>query len=314
MNPSHETTTWHLGIDLGGSSIKAVAVTSDGETLEKQAIPFEDAQMEWADRIRDLVEGLQRRRGWPAALGLCAPGLASRDGRCIVHMPGRLHGLEGLDWREHLGFPGPVSVLNDAHAALLGEAWLGAARGLENVIMLTLGTGVGGAAIVDGRLLRGHLGRAGHLGHITLDSRAPNDDVGTPGSLEMAIGNKTVRARSHGRYSTTRDLVDAARAGDPKASSLWRESIRGLAVGINSLINVLDPEAVILGGGIAQAGAELFTPLLDHLAGHEWRPMESRVRILPAALGDLAGAYGAAHQAMHPSGSHPPARCIDPVG
>ena len=303
MNPSHVNTAWHLGIDLGGSRIKAVAVTGEGQPLEELAIPFEDSRMEWALRIGDLVEGLQRRRGWPSSLGLCAPGLASRDGRCIVHMPGRLHGLEGLNWREHLGFPGRVSVLNDAHAALLGEAWLGAARGLENVIMLTLGTGVGGAAIVDGRLLRGHLGRAGHLGHITLDSRAPNDDVGTPGSLEMAIGNKTVLARSRGRYSTTRALVENARAGDPEALSLWRESIRGLAVGINSLINVLDPEAVILGGGIAQAGAELFTSLGDHLAVHEWRPMESQVRILPAALGDLAGAYGAAFHAMKSPGA-----------
>ncbi|MEY4691894.1 MAG: hypothetical protein RIT19_2219 [Verrucomicrobiota bacterium] len=299
MNPIPKDPRYFLGIDLGGSRIKSVVVTDDGSVLEEHTLPFEDSGMQWAARIRELVIGLELRRGRPEAIGLCAPGLASRDGRCIVHMPGRLHGLEGLDWRDFLGHPGPLSVLNDAHAALLGEAWIGAAQGLRQVVMLTLGTGVGGAALVDGRLLRGHLGRAGHLGHITLDSRAENDDVGTPGSLEMAIGNKTVHARSHGRFSSTRDLVEAARHGDPLAVAVWEESVRGLAVGINSLINALDPEAVILGGGIAQAGPFLFDRLQEILARHEWRPLGSGVRILPARLGELAGAHGAARQAIN---------------
>ncbi len=298
MNSTSETEPYFLGIDLGGSCIKSVVVNASGQTLEHESMPFEDRAMEWADRIRDRVEALRLRRGEPAAVGLSAPGLAARDGRCILHMPGRLHGLEGLDWQRFLTVPTPVPVLNDAHAALLGEAWMGAAQGLENVFMLTLGTGVGGAAIVDGRLLRGNLGRAGHLGHITLDSRAQNDDVGTPGSLEMAIGNKTLTERSHGRYTSTEILVQHARAGDPKAVALWQESVRGLALGINSLINVLDPEAVILGGGIAQAGPDLFDRLSEILEGHEWRPRGARVRLLPAALSELAGAYGAARQAI----------------
>jgi len=298
MTSTSETEPYFLGIDLGGSRIKSVVVNARGQTLEHESMPFEDRAMEWADRIRDRVESLRLRRGEPAAVGLSAPGLAARDGRYILHMPGRLEGLEGLDWQQFLTVPTPVPVLNDAHAALLGEAWMGAAQGLENVFMLTLGTGVGGAAIVDGRLLRGNLGRAGHLGHITLDSRAQNDDVGTPGSLEMAIGNKTLTERSHGCYTSTETLVQHARAGDPKAVALWQESVRGLAVGINSLINVLDPEAVILGGGIAQAGPDLFDRLSEILEGHEWRPRGARVRLLPAALSELAGAYGAARQAI----------------
>lgn len=298
MNSTSETEPYFLGIDLGGSRIKSVVVNASGQALEHESMPFEDRAMEWADRIRDRVEALRLRRGEPAAVGLSAPGLAARDGRCILHMPGRLHGLEGLDWQRFLTAPTPIPVLNDAHAALLGEAWMGAAQGLENVFMLTLGTGVGGAAIVDGRLLRGNLGRAGHLGHITLDSRAQNDDVGTPGSLEMAIGNKTLTERSHGRYTSTEILVQHTRAGDLKAMALWQESVRGLALGINSLINVLDPEAVILGGGIAQAGPDLFDRLSEILEGHEWRPRGARVRLLPAALSELAGAYGAARQAI----------------
>ena len=299
MNPSLSSNSLHLGIDLGGSSIKAVAVTTEGDLLEQRSIPFEDRDRQWAHRIRDLVFEFRQTRGWPVSLGLSAPGLASREGRSIAHMPGRLIGLEGLDWARFLESPHPIPVLNDAHAALLGEAWVGAARGLRNVFMLTLGTGVGGAAMVDGHLLCGHLGRAGHLGHITLDQRAPLDDVGTPGSLEMAIGNKTVSARSQGRYTSTEALVRDARGGDRQARELWQASVASLAVGINSLINVLDPEAVILGGGIAKAGPDLWEPLRQALEPLEWRPLGSQVRLIPAALGDLAGAYGAARHAMH---------------
>jgi len=300
MNPSLSSNSLHLGIDLGGSSIKAVAVTTEGDLLEQRSIPFEDRDRQWAHRIRDLVFEFRQTRGWPVSLGLSAPGLASREGRSIAHMPGRLIGLEGLDWARFLESPHPIPVLNDAHAALLGEAWVGAARGLRNVFMLTLGTGVGGAAMVDGHLLCGHLGRAGHLGHITLDQRAPLDDVGTPGSLEMAIGNKTVSARSQGRYTSTEALVRDARGGDRQARELWQASVASLAVGINSLINVLDPEAVILGGGIAKAGPDLWEPLRQALEPLEWRPLGSQVPLIPAALGDLAGAYGAARHAMHP--------------
>ena len=298
MNTASGTEPYFLGIDLGGSRIKTVAVNAVGQTLEQESIPFEDREMEWAGRIQEMVLDLRMRRGWPVAIGLSAPGLAAPDARSIMHMPGRLRGLEGLDWQQYLGFPKPIFVLNDAHSALLGEAWIGAAQGLENVFMLTLGTGVGGAAIVDGHLLRGHLGRAGHLGHITLDSSAKNDDVGTPGSLEMAIGNKTLRERSQGRYTSTEALVRDARHGDLPAKALWQDSVRGLAIGINSLINVLDPEAVILGGGIAQAGPDLFEWLTETLQRHEWCPAGLGVRILPASLGDLAGAYGAARQAI----------------
>ena len=132
-----------------------------------------------------------------------------------------------------------------AHAALLGESWRGAARGLEDVAMLTLGTGVGGAAIVDGRLLKGHLGRAGHLGHMTVDFNGPPDDVLTPGSIELEMGNKTVHARSAGRFASTRELVEAHLDGDVEATQLWTRSIRALAACIASIANVLDPEASV---------------------------------------------------------------------
>jgi glucokinase len=251
-----------------------------------------DAQP-WAERIRAIAA-----KHAELPVGLSAPGLAARDRRSIAHMPGRLAGLEKLDWTAYLARNSLVPVTNDAHASLLGEAWIGAAAGLRDVIMLTLGTGVGGAILADGRLLRGAIGRAGHLGHICLDVNGPPDIVGIPGSLEDFVGNHSVGVRSGGRFETTHALIAAYVAGDPFASELWLRSVRALACGIASLINVLDPEAVIIGGGIAQAGPALFDPLAHELDALEWRPAGHRMEIIPAQLGEWAGAIGAAREAM----------------
>jgi glucokinase len=294
------TGEYSLGIDLGGTSIKAVAVTQEGRTLQKAHLEFATtAGMEWAEKIRALVQQFLRDHGSAlASIGLSAPGLAAADGRSIAYMPGRLQGLEGLDWTEFLRAPKPVLVLNDAHAALSGEAWVGAARGFQNVILLTLGTGVGGAAIVDGQLLRGHIGRAGHLGHICLDLAGPPDCTGVPGTLEAAIGNCTVMERTGGRQQTTHELVAAHRAGDAQATIDWLKSVRALACAVSSFANILDPEAVIIGGGVALAGDALFEPLRKFMEEVEWRPGGARVRILPAELGEFAGAVGAAGRSI----------------
>lgn len=289
-----------IGIDLGGSSVKTVAVTAEGTTLAKTNVSFDaDKRMQWAEDIREIAEQIQTERGKRAScIGLSAPGLAAANGRSIANMPGRLQGLEGLDWTDFLETSRPVSVLNDAHAALLGEAWLGAARGFQNVFMLTLGTGVGGATIVDGKLLRGHIGRAGHLGHICLDPNAPPDVTGMPGSLENAIGNCTIAQRSQGRFQTTHDLLNACLAGDAGAADVWLKSVRALACGIASMINVLDSEAVIIGGGIARSGPALFEPLDRFVDAVEWKPGGHRAKILPAELGEFAGAFGCAGHAL----------------
>jgi glucokinase len=123
--------------------------------------------------------------------------------------------------------------------------------------------------------------------------------VGTPGTLEDAIGDCTVAARSGGRYSTTAQLVQAYREGDAEAAGVWLRSVKALAAGIASMVNVLDPEIVILGGGIVKAGDGLLGPLQEWLDEFEWRPTtESRVRIVSAALGEMAGAWGAAANAL----------------
>ena len=215
----------------------------------------------------------------PPGFGVGAPGLAAADGRSIAFMQGRLAGLQGLDWAGALETPAPVRVLNDAHAALLGEAWTGAAAGCREVVLLTLGTGVGGAILSGGRLVLGATGRAGHWGHISLDPDGPPSITGMPGSLEGAIGNCTVAARTDGRFTDTRALVEAHLAGDPLATRVWRRSVRDLAVAIASIANAVDPELVVIGGGIARAGAALFEPLAEDLAAVEWRPLGRRVRV-----------------------------------
>ena len=152
--------------------------------------------------------------------------------------------------------------------------------------------------MVDGRLLRGHLGRAGHVGHISLNPEGAPDIVRTPGSLEEAIGDCSVRARSGGKYSTTRELVAAVRAGDGAARDVWERSVRALGAGLASLINVLDPQVIVLGGGIVAAGEALFTPLAAALDQMEWRIGSSKVTLVPATLGAQAGAFGGARRAL----------------
>ena len=283
----------YLGVDIGGTSMKAVVCDDTGRVLDHLTrATGDDGGNQW---LRDLPAWIaDMAAGGVDGIGVAAPGLAAEDGQRIASMPGRLSGLEGLDWREFLAANAPVRVLNDAHAALMAEAWCGAAKGCHNVMMLTLGTGVGGAAMVDGRILRGRLGRAGHLGHISMNPHGSPDIVNTPGSLESAIGECTLAARSDGRFATTRELIAAMAGGDQAAGKIWDESIRALAATIAGLINVLDPELVVLGGGIARSGAALLTPLSKYLDRFEWRPGGMRVRLALAELGGYAGAIGAA--------------------
>ncbi len=211
-------------------------------------------------------------------------------------MRGRMEAVACRGWSRAFGRA--LWVLNDGHAAALGESWLGTARDAESAIVLTLGTGVGGGVVLGGRVLQGACGRAGHLGHITLDAHGAPDIVGMPGSLEDCIGNHNVEQRTNGRFQATSDLIAAANAGDAEAIAWWRKSIRGLAVAISSLVNAFDPHIVVLGGGIAAAGNALFEPLREELEQVEWRPTGIATRVAPAELGEFAGAFGAARFAL----------------
>ena len=289
--------SYSIGVDLGGTNIKIVVISNDGNVLEYLTCDTADTEGSWAQTIKNKIELIRKQREEsPCHIGLAAPGLAARDGHSIAYMQGRLAGLQGFVWQDFL--KSPVMVLNDAHAALLGEVWQGAAKGYRNAILLTLGTGVGGAVLVDGRLIKGQIGRAGHLGHVTVNSDGGPDIVNTPGSLEQMIGNYNVSERSGSRFTSTRLLVEAHVRGESEATRIWLRSIHHLAAAIASFINAFDPEIVIIGGGIAQAGSALFDPLGKELDRFEWRPLGHTVQVVPAALGERAGAIGAAYHAI----------------
>lgn len=289
-----------IGVDIGGTFTKLVAVTADGIVRSRARVETDGGSAErLLESVRSEITAAEQRVGGAACIGLACPGLVRRDAVAVHWMKGRLEVLEGLEWQAALGRSAPVPVINDAHAALLGETWLGAARGCRDVVMLTLGTGVGGAIVSDGRILTGATGRAGHLGHIALQVPATRDIVNTPGSLEDAIGNHNVLARSNGRFASTEALLAAYAQGDAHADQVWRTSVRCLAAGLASIINAVDPARIVLGGGIAaRAGRALFDLLDDYMNEYEWRPTPDRVEIVPASLGDEAGAIGAARHAM----------------
>ena len=292
-----------IGIDLGGTLIKGAAFDLvSGEMLHQESAPTRDGEREGAEpafvaEVRKLVADLEQRGGGQSVVvGVSSPGFANRSASHIVSMPGRLSGLEGLEWPQALSRK--AAVLNDAHAALMGETWQGAAAGVRDVILLTLGTGVGGAIVTDGQLLRGHFGKGGHLGHVSLDMMGAPDICGIPGALEDMIGNHNVSERSGGHFESTWELVAAMQEGEAGAKEVWDRSIRALAVAVASYVNVLDPELVLIGGGISQAWDEIEPGLKRWMDEFEWRPGGGQVEIRRAALGEWAGAYGAAYFAM----------------
>jgi len=283
-----------IGIDLGGTRIKGVAINPLGKLLDNRYTPTSDGKGQpWKAAIRETVEALKPAIGDTAfVVGISAPGIPSADNRSISFMPGRLQGLEGFNWSEYLGHP--TYVANDAIAAMAAEARYGEARGLKHAILLTLGTGVGGAILMNGEIYQGAFQKAGHLGHMSVDHAGERDICNLPGSLEDAIGNCSIGKRSLGKYDYTHQLMDDYRKGDPFASWLWLDSVRKLAVSIAGLTNILSPEKVILGGGITEAGDDLFKPLASFLSLYEWRAGGHAATVVRAHFGDLAGAIGAA--------------------
>lgn len=289
-----------IGIDLGGTRIKSARFDMEtGQLLATAMMPTRDGETEgdlpaFAVGVKQLIARHEEESGRKAdVVGVSAPGLAAKQGTCIRFMPGKLHGLEGLMWSDFL--QRPAGCLNDAHAALMGEIWQGAAKAKQDVVMMTLGTGVGGAVVSGGQLIQGHIGRAGHIGHVSCDMDGPQDICGMPGSIEYHIGNGYLEQRSGGHYQMTRDLLSAAKVGDVEAKKVWARSTKALGVTVAGLINLFDPEVVLLGGGVANAWEEIHPALNGWLDKCEWRPGGHRVPVVQAKLGEWAGCYGAVH-------------------
>lgn len=164
--------------------------------------------------------------------------------------------------------------------------------------MLTLGTGVGGAILIDGKPYQGAMNKAGHIGHMVINDEGDSDVTGMPGSLEECIGNCTIEKRSKGKFTSTREMLEAYKKGDEFAKDVWLQSVRQLGIGLASIANILSPEVIVVGGGIAEAGDDLFLPLNEFMKKFEWQPHGTTTSIVKAVFGDMAGAIGAASFAM----------------
>jgi glucokinase len=283
-----------IGIDLGGTRIKGILINEKGVIIEQSYQPTNDKTGGWKEAIKRTVEDLKNKSPEPIrGVALSAPGLPNEKNSAIAYYPDRLQGLENFEWGPFLGED--AYVLNDAHAAIMAELGFGAAKGKRNVIMLTLGTGVGGGVVIDGKLYQGLHQKAGHIGHSTVDSTDFSRSIlGMPGSIEEAIGNYSVEKRTLGVYKSTYDLTQAYRKGETWATYHWLTSIQKLATILASLTNILSPDMIILGGGIAEANEDLFAPLSRFMEFYEFKGSGEGTPIVKAHHGDLAGAMGAA--------------------
>jgi glucokinase len=215
----------------------------------------------------------------------------------------------------------PAALDNDANCAVLGEWWVGAARGARHVVGLTLGTGIGGGIVIDGRVYRGVADCAGEVGHATIEANGRRCKCGNYGCLEAyasgpAIARRAVEEIEAGAESALPGLVDgdlaritaqtvyeAAHAGDPLAVEVVDQTAHFLGVGLANLINIFNPEVVVVCGGVTLAGERLFAPLRHEVAKRAFKPAVQSCRIVPGSLGGAAGVYGAARVFLDESGA-----------
>jgi glucokinase len=290
-----------IGVDLGGSAIKLGRFTQSGECLADLTVstPQPSTPEAVIEAMAAAIADLDPHRE-AMAIGVGTPGPADAAGR-VARVAINLAGWRDVPIADQLETQTgrPVTVANDANCAGLGEAWLGAGRPFQDVLTLTLGTGVGGAIILNGRLFVGRTGTAGELGLITLNPEGPPCNSGNRGSLEQHCSVQAI-ARETGLTPAT--LYAKAKAGDEGAIAFWQTYGRWLGAGIASLVYVLTPEAVIVGGGIS-AAADLFLPTT--LAELETRVLPSSregLQLLVAELGNRAGMVGAARLALQQFG------------
>jgi glucokinase len=301
-NEKQHMTPQVIGIDIGGSALKLGRYDVQGHCYQSLTIPTPQPATPQSvleilvSSLPQIIPDVKFIQG----IGVGLPGPVDGTGR-ISQIAINLSHWKNVPLADQLeqkiGLP--VIMANDANCAGLGEVWLGAGQGLSNVIVLTLGTGVGGAIILNGKLFVGHHGAAGELGLITLNPDGPACNSGNNGSLEQYLSIHAVH-RETGLDPA--ELAEKALAGDETACQFWQQYGRWLGAGLASLIYVLTPEAIILGGGIS-AGAALFLPSTQAEIERRVLPT-SRVgmQLLLAKLGNQAGTIGAAKLAIQTFG------------
>jgi len=301
-----------VGIDLGGTKCLGVALSSEGEVLAEHRVPTPVGEDAVLDAIVAVADGLRQRVEGVVAVGVGAPGLVDRSG--VLRFAPNLSGVRDFALRDSLAqrLDLPVQVENDATSAAWAERQVGAARGLDDVVLVTLGTGIGGGIVAAGVLQRGAHGFAGEVGHMVVDPDGPECPCGQRGCWERyasgsGLGRLCRDAAVAGRAGHVVDLAGgdpeavrgehvtaAALDGDAEAIAVIDRFAWWVALGLANLANIFDPAVFVVGGGLVDMGDLLFTPLrasFDGLVlGAQYRP---KVTIVQAALGDHAGAVGA---------------------
>jgi glucokinase len=310
-----------LGIDIGGTNLVVGSVSEDGTRIVATASEPTHAEAGATDVLERLVRLAERaiaatRKEIAGAeilgVGVGAPGPLDTK-RGIVLLTPNL-GWVNLPLRQiihdRLGLPAALD--NDANCAVLGEWWVGAARGARHAIGITIGTGIGGGLILDGKLYHGASDVAGEIGHTTIDTEGRRCKCGNYGCLEAYASGPNIALRAveeieagagsrlpslvGGDLSkvTAQTVYQAAQDGDDLALEVVNDTARFLGVGIGNLLNVFNPEAVVVCGGVTLAGDHLFVPLRREVARRAFKPAVTACRIVPGELAGTAGVYGAA--------------------
>jgi glucokinase len=273
-----------------------------------------------ADRIVGAIEGVildtiaqtDATRKDFIGVGIGAPGPLDRDKGLVIVAPNL--GWKNFPLRDRIGerLDLPATLDNDANCATVGEWWLGAARGGTNVIGMTIGTGIGGGIIIDGKLFHGSSDVAGEIGHTTIDLNGRHCKCGNYGCLEAYASGPAIAVRARevlvreetasllpsmvdGNLEeiTAETVYDAAKQGDAVASEIVRDTARYLGAGIANLLNIINADVVVVAGGVTQAGDALFTPLRAEVRRRAFRPAVDATKILAGSLPGTAGIVGA---------------------
>ena len=317
-------TDFAIGVDLGGTNLRIAAVDSEGHVLERLQLPAEvgSGPTPVIDVLSDAVMELRERFAVSGAklvgVGVGVPGIIFLSTGLLKKSP-NLPGWDDFPVKQEIErrIGTKVYLENDANAAALGEAWVGVARNVRHLCLLTLGTGVGGGILINGHILHGADGMAAEVGHMTIETNGPLCGCGNHGCLEQyasatAIVRMAREAVALGRSErlagvecenrlTSKRVYETARAGDPVAQEIFVTMGRALGVGIATLINVLNPALVVLGGGVAAAWDAFAPAMFDELPRRCYIHREIPVRIERAQLGNDAGLVGAAYLAIQPT-------------
>lgn len=294
-----------LALDIGGTKLAAGVVDGEGSVRSFLVVPSEAERGPdpTLDRLFELGRRAAEESGvsWADILAVgigCGGPLDAERGVLVAppHLPGwRDVPVGPLAARE---FERPVTLENDATAAAAGEHRWGAGAGTRNMVYLTISTGVGGGVVIDGRLYRGARGNGGELGHVTVDWRGrPCRGCGRRGCLEAYVSGTSIaeRARELGlALATAEEVATAARAREPIATRVWDETVEALACGLTSIVNLFEPELVVIGGGVSRSGEQLLGPVRELVRSSAMRPAGESVEIVASPLGDRVGVVGAA--------------------